>query len=230
MRAMTLLSPVERPGGHSSGQESKQTDAAAAKRRHLLLVDDDRLILATLSDGLRESGYDVTVASSGAEALEATSREQFDLAILDVRMPGMDGLELGRRLHDHTRIPFIFLSAYGDLELVRDAADHGALGYMLKPVDAPQLVPSIEAAFARGGEIQRLRETASQLNTALAIEQRTRMAVGLLMERERLDRRAAFDLLRSTARSSRRKVADVAEELLSATELLNAVALRKSAD
>lgn len=202
----------------------------AGPKPRLLVADDDRLVLATLSEGLRQAGYEVVTAASGAEALEAAAGGMFDLAILDVRMPGMDGLELARRLHDYTRIPFFFLSAYGDMNLVRQAVQHGALGYLIKPLDVPQIVPSIEAALMRAREIRQLRETEAQLNAALSVEQRTRMAVGLLMEREHLDRKAAFDLLRSQARSQRRKLAEVADELLAAAEKLNEFSPRPPAD
>lgn len=215
-------SPIEsRAGG---------TDLDAGSKVRLLVADDDRLVLATLSEGLRQAGYEVVTAASGAEALEAAAGGPFDLAILDLRMPGMDGLELARRLHDYTRIPFFFLSAYGDMNLVRQAVQHGALGYLIKPLDVPQIVPSIEAALMRAREIRQLRDTETQLSTALGVEQRTRMAVGLLMERERLDRKAAFDLLRSLARSQRRKLAEVAEELLVAVEKLNEFSPRSRAD
>lgn len=195
-------------------------------RPRLLIADDDRLVLTTLAAGLSSAGYDVVTAASGAEALEAAAAGNFDLAILDLRMPGMDGIELARRLHDYTRIPFLILSAYADSGLVQQAVEFGALGYLIKPLDVPQIIPSIHAAVVRGREIRRLVDSHSQLSTALNVEQRTRMAVGLLMERKQLDRKAAFDLLRSHARSQRRKLAEVADELLQAAEKLNEFSLR----
>jgi response regulator NasT len=224
---------TESPPGSAESPNDPRSGSVApdpgAKPR-LLVADDDRLVLATLGEGLRQAGYDVVTAASGAEALEAAANGSFDLAILDVRMPGMDGLELARRLHDYTRIPFLFLSAYGDMGLVKQAVGYGALGYLIKPLDVPQIVPSIEAALTRARDIRQLRDTETQLNAALNVEQRTRMAVGVLMERERLDRKAAFDLLRSRARSQRRKLAEVAEELLAAAEKLNEFSPRQSAD
>lgn len=191
------------------------------RRRRLLLVDDDRLVLATLSDGLRQAGYDVVAASSGREAIDLTQHCDFDLVILDVRMPVMGGIDVARLLHERQTPPFLFLSAYGDIDLVRQGTDLGALGYLLKPLDIPQLVPAVEAALVRGAEISRLRESEIRLNTALTIEQKTRMAVGVLMERRRIDRHAAFELLRQQARSTRRKIAECAEDILRAVETLN---------
>lgn len=189
--------------------------------KNVLLVDDDRVILNLLAEGLGELGYAVRTASSGEEALELARGQAFDLAVLDLRMPGMSGIDLARELNAAGRAPFVFLSAFGDEDVVRDAAAAGALGYLVKPVDIAQLVPFIEAAIARGREIDMLRGTAEQLERALAVEQRTRTAAGILMQRQGLDRVEAFEVLRARARAQRRKVADVAEELIVAVENVN---------
>jgi len=198
------------------------TRSEVLKQRHILVVDDDRLVLAALSEGLRGAGYRVNGASSGEDALGIAGRDAPDLALLDVRMPGMSGIELGRKLRERG-IPFLFLSAYGDQEIVRQAAEEGALGYLVKPLDIQQIVPSIEAALSRAAEIRKLRETEAQLNVALAGSREISMVVGLLMQRDRLDRARAFELLRSHARSQRRPVAEVAGELLSSAEKLNKI-------
>ena len=189
--------------------------------RKILIVDDDRVILNILAEGLRDLGYEVSTSVSGAEALRMARTEAHDLAILDMRMPEMSGLEVAWELKRENLAPFVFLSAFGDEADVRDASDAGALGYLVKPVDIPQLVPFIEAAMARGREIDMLRNTTEQLQQALQVEQKTRTAVGIIMERKGLDRREAFDLLRARARSQRRKIGEVAEELISAVEGMN---------
>jgi response regulator NasT len=223
MNAQKTLEAAAPPcASHSpKGAASVAEPTGDPTKPRLLLVDDDRLILATLSDGLLSAGYEVVTAASAAEALAHVSKDQFDLAVLDIRMPGMDGIELGRRLREHTSVPFVYLSAYGDTELVRDATEHGALGYLLKPLDIPQIVPTIEAALARAREIAGLKDSEGRLSTALTVEQKTRMAVGVLMERLKLERQAAFELLRQRARSERRKVIEVADEILAAVEMLN---------
>ena len=183
------------------------------------MVDDDRLVLAALAEGLRTAGYRVTGSASGEDALGLVAHDVPDLALLDVRMSGMTGIELGGKLRE-LGIPFLFLSAYGDQEIVRQAAEEGALGYLVKPLDIQQIVPSIEAALARGGDLRKLRENEAQLNNALAGSREISMAVGLLMMRDRLNRKQAFDLLRDNARSQRRPVAEVAKELLNSAEAL----------
>ncbi|MBI2510005.1 MAG: response regulator [Betaproteobacteria bacterium] len=194
--------------------------------RHLLVVDDDRLVLAALTEGLRAAGYRVTGAASGEDALAMAGRDAPDLALLDVRMPGMSGIEVGSRLRE-AGVPFLFLSAYGDWDIVRQAAEEGSLGYLVKPLDIRQIVPSIEAALTRAREIRKLRESEAQLTTALAGSREISMAVGLLMMRDRLDRKQAFELLRSHARAQRRAMGEIAGELLNAAENLYAVSNSK---
>jgi len=197
------------------------TRTEKAAQRHILVVDDDRLVLAALAEGLRTAGYRVTSVASGEDALGITDTP--DLALLDVRMPGMSGIELGRKLREQGGVPFLFLSAYGDQEIVKQAAEEGALGYLVKPLDIQQIVPSIEAALARAMEIRQLRDKEAQLSVALAGSREISMVVGLLMQRDRIDRAQAFELLRSSARSKRRPIAELAGELLKAAENLNAV-------
>ena len=102
----------------------------------ILVADDDRVVLLTLAEGLREAGFEVIEARDGLQALALCRSEAPDLALLDIRMPGLDGLELARRLRDETRVPFLFFSAYGDEEFVRRAVEIGALGYLIKPLAA----------------------------------------------------------------------------------------------
>ncbi|MBI2296135.1 MAG: response regulator [Betaproteobacteria bacterium] len=189
--------------------------------RHILVVDDDRLVLASLAEGLRDAGYRVTGAVSGEDALRSAARDLPDLALLDVRMPGMDGIELGRRLREQANVPFLYLSAYGDEDIVKQAAEHGALGYLVKPLDVSQIVPSIEAALARARDIRALHEKESQLTTALESGRETSTAVGILMERRGLDRQQAFETLRDYARAQRRKLNEVAAEIIKAAEIIN---------
>jgi two-component system, response regulator PdtaR len=190
---------------------------------HILVVDDDRLVLASLARGLRNAGYRVSEASTGEDALEITARDRPDLALLDVRMPGMDGIELGSILAERNGVPFLYLSAYGQPDIVQQAASHGALGYLVKPLDISQILPSIETALSRSVERDRLRESEANLNSALAGKRETDLAIGLLMERRRLDRHQAFEMLRSHARSERRTIVDAARELVDSIEKINAL-------
>ena len=183
-------------------------------RATLLIADDDRLVLATLAEGLRRAGYTVLEAAGGEEAIRLACEHKPDLAILDMRMPGRDGLDVARWLCEHTDCPFLFLSAYGDAEVVSAAVRAGALGYLVKPLDVQQILPSIEAALHRGRELRALLEEEAQLTAALRLGREVSMAVGILMAREQIDEQAAFERLRGEARTQRRRLSLLAAELV----------------
>jgi response regulator NasT len=188
--------------------------------RKIVLADDDRLILATLGAGLRGAGYEVLEAADADTALRLCETEQPDLAILDVRMPGKSGVEAAREIRTRTRVPCLFLSAYSGADVVHSAIDEGALGYLVKPVDVTQIVPSIEAAVVRGAEQRKLQDSEARLTQVVAGSRDTATAVGILMERYRLTRATAFEALRFHARSQRRKIEEVAAEYVAAGDAL----------
>jgi response regulator NasT len=191
--------------------------------QHLLLVDDDRLVLTTLAHALTQVGYQISTADSADEAeswlTEGHQRPQ--LVILDVQMPGQSGLTLTQRLRELDHIPFMMLSAYSDQATVAEATQQGALSYAVKPIDPVQLIPLIEAALARANELQELRTTRLQLQTALDNERDINAAVGITMMQHRLTRKAAFDLLRQGARNQRCKLIELAQRIITAAETIN---------
>ncbi len=187
----------------------------------VLVADDDRLVRVTVAAGLRQAGYEVLEAGDGLEALERAQETRPDLAILDVRMPGLSGLEAARRLREELGVPSVILSAYDDDEDVERAVEEGVLGYLVKPIDASQLLPTVQTAVQRAREMADLRDSEFHLNRALAQARATSVAIGILMERHRMGQDQAFQTLRAQARSSRRKVADVAAEIVHAGEVLS---------
>jgi response regulator NasT len=192
-------------------------------KRHILIVDDDQLLSAFLGEVLRHAGYDTTEVASAEEALKQIAVREPDLALLDIQMSGMTGLELARHLHAETTVPFMFLSGSGDADSGKEAASYGAVGYLVKPVDEARLMPAFEAGLARADEIRQLRRTEVNLNAALAAGRETSLAVGLLMSKFQTDRNTAFEVLRDHARSSRRKINEIANQLLVAEETLNSL-------
>ncbi|MES2901530.1 MAG: response regulator [Pseudomonadota bacterium] len=187
--------------------------------RLILVVDDDPLILGLVERCLQIAGYDVVSATSSLDALAliAGGARDPDLAVLDVSMPGMSGLELAARLQQTWHIPSMFLTASEDPATVRQASERGALGYLVKPVDPAHIAPSVQAALARADEIRQLRANESRLTAALLQGRETGMAVGILMERYKTDQHTAFRMLRDQARNARRKLIEVAGELLDGT-------------
>lgn len=180
---------------------------------HLLLVEDDLLILHTMASGLRAAGYRVSEAAGGEEAMGLCAEGRPDLAVLDVNMPGISGLELGRWLAERD-IAFMFLTAYDDEAFVREASQAGALGYLVKPIDVPRILPSLETALARAHDLAVMRESEDRLVAALQNSREISTAVGLLMERHGESAEMAFERLRAEARNQRRKVREVARDIL----------------
>lgn len=187
----------------------------------ILIVDDNRLVLSTLSMGLEKAGFAMLRAASGEEAVSICQQLRPDLIVMDIRMPGISGLEAVRRIHTSTNVPVIFLSAYDDAEVVEQAIGECGMGYMVKPVEVHQLVPEIRAVLARATDLSQLKVTEAQLSRALAAERHTSIAIGIMMERRKLNATEAYELLRAESRSNRRKLAEVAKEIISSTEAFN---------
>ncbi|MDD3608219.1 MAG: response regulator [Halothiobacillaceae bacterium] len=183
--------------------------------KSLLFVDDDRLILGTLGEGLRDAGYAVVTADSGRTALEYARTRTFDLAILDVRMPGMSGIELAALLRDEHAIPSLFLSAFDDQPTVDMAIQAGGLGYVVKLITVAKLIPAVEAALARARDLKALSDQAAHLEKALLANRTTSVAVGILMVELGCSESEAFAYLRRAARNRREKLEAVAEEIVS---------------
>lgn len=190
-------------------------------KKRILIADDDRVIVATIAEGLEQADYEVIQAKSGKQAIELSGAKSPDLAILDIRMPDVDGIQVAQYLRENTNVPFIFLSAYDDDEIVRQAIEQGALGYLVKPIDVPQIIPTIEAALKRAEEFSKLTLDKHNLNEALSQGRSISIAIGLIMERYQLSEQQAFHMLRQYARSNRCKLDDLAKDLIYSTEKMN---------
>ena len=189
-------------------------------KKKLLLVDDDGLVLATMGKGLEEYGFIVSLADNGMDAVKLAAKDKPDLAILDLRMPGLSGLETAQELKK-LGVPSMFLSAHNDKESVKQAIIEDAMGYLVKPIDVSKAIPSIEAALERSQDLNGLRDTENRLNNALQTGNQVNVAVGIIMERKRLPRQEAYELLRNKARSEQCKVKEIANDILAAWEKFN---------
>ena len=186
----------------------------------ILVVDDDRLVLATLVHGLAQAGYEVIDADNGDDAILLARERRPDLALLDIRMEGKSGLDVAETLRDKYRIPFMFLSAFSDDATVAQVKALGAVAYLVKPLDIRQIEPAVEAALARVGGRQAPPAAAAAAGGD-ALDPVVAMAVGVLMHRYSLPRGPALDRLRRQAATEHRALADQAERLLQAVELLS---------
>jgi AmiR/NasT family two-component response regulator len=180
----------------------------------LLVVDDDALITATIGSTLREAGYEVFEASDAERALELCASRRMDLAILDNQLPSLSGPQLALMLREQHALHSIFLSAYDNSELVQQAIDAGAISYLLKPIDPLELIPAVRAALSRATELRTLAEREGQLKDSLTASRDINTAVGVLMERLNIRQEHAFACLRRYARTQRRRIVDVARDLL----------------
>src|ERR687896_1802891 len=159
----------------------------------ILIAEDETIIRMDLRALLEAAGFEICgEARDGEEAVELARSEQPDLAILDVKMPRLDGIEAAKRILDERPIPIVMLTAYGHDELVSRAVEAGVFGYLVKPFRESDLLPAISAARARHEELSALREEADSLAEALAARKAIERAKGLLMERDGLTEEEAF--------------------------------------
>jgi two-component system, response regulator PdtaR len=181
----------------------------------ILLAEDETIIRLDLRELLERAGYQVCgEARDGEEAVALAASERPDLAILDVKMPRVDGIEAARRIMADRPIPIVMLTAYGQDELVSRAVEAGVFGYLVKPFRETDLLPAIQTARARHEELQALRDEAQSLSEALAARKVVERAKGLLMEREGLSEQDAFARLRRASQVSGRPMRVVAEALI----------------
>jgi response regulator NasT len=184
-----------------------------------LIAEDETIIRLDLKELLQRAGFEVCAeARDGAEAVELARSEEPDVAVLDVKMPRLDGIEAARRILDERPIPIVMLTAYGQEELVSRAVEAGVFGYLVKPFREQDLVPAIRAARARHEELAAVREEADSLSEALAARKLIERAKGLLMEREKLTEGEAFARLRKASQVSGRPLKVVAEALIATFE------------
>jgi two-component system, response regulator PdtaR len=181
----------------------------------VLIAEDETIIRLDLRDLLERSGFEVCAeARDGEEAVDLARSSRPDVAIMDVKMPKLDGIEAARRILDERPIPIVMLTAYGQDELVGRAVEAGVFGYLVKPFREQDLLPAIRTARARHDELSALREEAESLAEALAARKAIERAKGLLMQKEGLSEQEAFARLRKASQVSGRPLRVVADALI----------------
>ena len=186
----------------------------------ILIADDEAVIRLGLRSMLEDQGYRVVgEAADGDRALALVRRLRPDLVLLDIKMPGIDGLEAARALLAEPPVPVIVLTAYADREFVDRAKEAGVLAYLVKPVRESDLRPAIEVALARFREIRALREDIGSLEDALATRKVVERAKGLLMEKQGLTEQEAFRKIQKASMNNRKSMREVAEAILLTNEL-----------
>ena len=181
----------------------------------ILVAEDETIIRLDVKAMLERAGFDVCAeARDGDEAVRLARTMEPDLALLDVKMPKLDGIEAARQILDERPIPIVMVTAYGEQELVSRAVEAGVFGYLVKPFRETDLLPAIETARARHAELVELRQEAESLADALAARKAIERAKGLLMERDGLSEQDAYARLRKASQVSGRPLRVVAEALI----------------
>jgi response regulator NasT len=166
---------------------------------------------------LERAGFEVVAeARDGREAVALAAEHRPDLAVMDVKMPELDGIDAARQMLEQRQIPIVMLTAFSEAALVGRAVDAGVFGYLVKPFRESDLLPAIEAARARHAELQALRDEAGSLRDALEARKLIERAKGLLMEKDGLSEGEAFARLRSASQQTGRPLREVAQAVCAA--------------
>ena len=181
----------------------------------VVVAEDEAIIRMDLVEVLRDEGYDVVAdCGRGDDAVRLVVEHRPDLALLDIKMPGLSGIDAAREITAATDTAVVMLTAFSQRELIHEASDAGAMAYLVKPYQREDLVPAVELAIARR------RETAALAGELAAAEQRLEerkvidRAKGQLIDQHGLSEADAFQFLQRSAMSSRRRMIDVAHEVL----------------
>lgn len=190
--------------------------SADKKTTRIVIAEDEAIIRLDLRETLEEEGYEVVADTGrGDTAIELVRQHQPDVAIFDIKMPGMDGLEAARVVSSEKLCPVVMLTAFSQREVIEQARDAGALAYLVKPFQKTDLVPAIELAIGRFLEMKTLSGERDALDEQLELRKLLDRAKGLLIDQHSLTEQAAFDFIQKMAMSKRMRMRDVAVAVLS---------------
>ncbi|MEX0766144.1 MAG: response regulator [bacterium] len=188
----------------------------STKAIRILIADDEAVIRLGLRTMLEAQGYRVVgEAADGTRAVDLVTRLKPDLVILDIKMPGVDGLQAARRLQRDGNTPVVILTAYSDREFVDSAKASGVLAYLVKPVRESDLRPAIEVAMSRFSEIQALRGEVEDLEDSLETRKVVERAKGILMRKLGIEEAEAFNRIQRESRNTRRPMKEIAQSIIS---------------
>lgn len=181
----------------------------------VVIAEDEAIIRMDLRETLEEEGYEIVGETGrGDEAVELVRSVKPDLVVLDVKMPGMDGLEAARIITAEQICGVLIVTAFSQREAIEQARDAGALAYLVKPFQKSDLVPAIEVAIGRFRELRSLSGEVDALEEQLAARKVIDRAKGILMDDVKLSEADAFGFIQRTAMTGRTKMRDVAEQII----------------
>jgi two-component system, response regulator PdtaR len=189
--------------------------SAATAPRRVVLAEDEAIIRLDLKEMLEEEGYEVVgEAGDGQSAVRLADELRPDVVVMDIKMPGMDGLSAAERISGERLAPVLVLTAFGQRDLVDRAARAGAMGYLVKPFQKGDVVPAIELAVARYQEAVALEREVRDLGERLETRTVVDRARGILMDRYGMKEADAFRFLQKTAMDRRLKLREVARRVV----------------
>ncbi|NBY44965.1 MAG: response regulator [Acidimicrobiia bacterium] len=181
----------------------------------IVLAEDEAIIRLDLRESLQEEGYEVVAdVGRGDKAVEMVEALKPDVAIFDIKMPGMSGLEAAKIVSDKKICPVVMLTAFSQREIIEQARDAGALAYLVKPFQKTDLIPAIELAIARFAELRSLSGEVAALGAQLEIRKLVDRAKGVLIDKHQMSESDAFSFIQSMAMSQRMKMGDIAEQII----------------
>lgn len=181
----------------------------------VVIAEDEAIIRLDLKETLEEEGYEVVGETGrGDEAVELVRTLEPDLAILDVKMPGLDGLSAAREISSEKKAAVLILTAFSQRDLIERARDAGALAYLVKPFQRSELIPAVEIALGRHREMRALHDQTQSLEDQLETRKLVDRAKGMLMDKHGMAEAEAFDWIQRTAMNDRVKARDIAEAVI----------------
>jgi len=181
----------------------------------VVIAEDEAIIRLDLKETLEEEGYLVVGETGrGDEAVALVRAHEPDLAILDIKMPGLDGLSAAREIAGERLAAVLILTAFSQRDLIEQARDAGALAYLVKPFQRSELVPALEVAIGRFREMKALHEQAQNLEDQLETRKAVDRAKGRLMDRHGLSEQDAFSFIQRTAMQDRQTMKAVSERVI----------------
>ena len=181
----------------------------------VVVAEDETLIRMDLVEMLREEGFDVVgEAGDGATAVRLAAELEPDLVLMDVRMPGVDGVEAARGVGETSSAGVVLLTAFSTRDVVDAASGSGVLAYLVKPVSASDLVPALEVALARRAQLQELRGEVARLEGRLETRRLVERAKGRLMAERGLTEPEAYRVLQRASMDGRTSLLEVARVVL----------------
>jgi two-component system, response regulator PdtaR len=181
----------------------------------VVIAEDEAIIRLDLKELLEEEGYAVVGETGrGDEAIELVRQLDPDLVILDIKMPGLDGLSAARHVAGERMAAVLILTAFSQRELVEQARDAGALAYLVKPFQKSDLIPAIEIALGRFAEMAALEQEVGDLQERLEARKVVDRAKGRLMDGTGMSEQDAWRFLQQQAMANRLKIADIARRVV----------------